>query len=256
MSRTAERSEWGRGRTAGWWMRATARGRGWTGTCAGSGLVRFACVLDAREDTPPPCRCSPPALSPPPPCHSTLWWSRRGSSCAWWCGCLRGPPTCSGGASGSVQESRGSSSSAERSVSQCVFEQLLGKRLRESARLPWVRFPARWKRRRLYSPHRPREGGLAYPADTSRTNLAAALALRSRWRLSKPLLWTINPKQDCFFVFGSGCATLRPRGLWDSNALLPHPRCWKTLPKPQGEGGRWTVEGDGPLQGLRVEAQH
>ena len=30
-------------------------------------------------------------------------------------------------------------------------------------------------------PHRPRETGLAHPADTSRTNLAAALARPSRW---------------------------------------------------------------------------
>jgi hypothetical protein len=29
--------------------------------------------------------------------------------------------------------------------------------------------------------------GLTHPADTSRSNLAAALALLSRWRLSKPL---------------------------------------------------------------------
>ena len=33
--------------------------------------------------------------------------------------------------------------------------------------------------------HRPREDGFAHPADTSRTNLADALGLRSR-RLSKP----------------------------------------------------------------------
>jgi hypothetical protein len=36
---------------------------------------------------------------------------------------------------------------------------------------------ARW------TPHRPREDGLTHPADTSRSNLAAALALLSRWRL-------------------------------------------------------------------------
>jgi hypothetical protein len=35
-------------------------------------------------------------------------------------------------------------------------------------------------------PHRPREDGLADPAGTSRSNLAAALGLLSRWRLSKP----------------------------------------------------------------------
>jgi hypothetical protein len=32
----------------------------------------------------------------------------------------------------------------------------------------------------------PREDGLTHPADTSRSNLAAALSLLSRWRLSKP----------------------------------------------------------------------
>jgi hypothetical protein len=31
--------------------------------------------------------------------------------------------------------------------------------------------------------HRPREDGLTYPADTSRTNLAAALGVLPRWRL-------------------------------------------------------------------------
>jgi hypothetical protein len=39
---------------------------------------------------------------------------------------------------------------------------------------------------RASPPHRPREDGLAHPADSSRTNLAAALGLLSRWRLSKP----------------------------------------------------------------------
>jgi hypothetical protein len=39
---------------------------------------------------------------------------------------------------------------------------------------------------RAWTPHRPREYGLAHPADTSRPNLATALALLSRWRLSKP----------------------------------------------------------------------
>jgi hypothetical protein len=34
------------------------------------------------------------------------------------------------------------------------------------------------------TPLRPREDGLAHPADTSRSNLAAALGLLSRWRLS------------------------------------------------------------------------
>jgi hypothetical protein len=36
-------------------------------------------------------------------------------------------------------------------------------------------------------PHRPREDGLTHPADASRSNLAFALALLSRWRLSKTL---------------------------------------------------------------------
>jgi hypothetical protein len=39
---------------------------------------------------------------------------------------------------------------------------------------------------RASPPHRLREDGLIHPADTSRTNLAAALRLLSRWRLSKP----------------------------------------------------------------------
>jgi hypothetical protein len=34
---------------------------------------------------------------------------------------------------------------------------------------------------RASPPHRPREGGLAHPADTSRSNLADALGLLSRW---------------------------------------------------------------------------
>jgi hypothetical protein len=39
---------------------------------------------------------------------------------------------------------------------------------------------------RASPPHSPREDGLDHPADTSISNLAAALALLSRWRLSKP----------------------------------------------------------------------
>jgi hypothetical protein len=35
-------------------------------------------------------------------------------------------------------------------------------------------------------PHRSREDGLTHPADTSRSNLVAALGLLSRWRLFKP----------------------------------------------------------------------
>jgi hypothetical protein len=44
-----------------------------------------------------------------------------------------------------------------------------------------VRFPAA-----ASPPHMPREDGLAHPAEPSRSNLAAALCLLSRWRLSKP----------------------------------------------------------------------
>jgi hypothetical protein len=52
------------------------------------------------------------------------------------------------------------------------------------------RFPAAGgESRRAFSPHRPREDGITHPADTSRANLAAALGLLSRWRLSKPLFW-------------------------------------------------------------------
>ena len=40
---------------------------------------------------------------------------------------------------------------------------------------------------RASPPYRPREDGLAHPADPSRTNLAAALDLLSTWRLSKTL---------------------------------------------------------------------
>jgi hypothetical protein len=39
---------------------------------------------------------------------------------------------------------------------------------------------------RASPPHRSREDRLTHPADTSRSNLAAALALLSRWRVSKP----------------------------------------------------------------------
>jgi hypothetical protein len=43
-----------------------------------------------------------------------------------------------------------------------------------------------WREAERRHPHRPREGGLAHTADTSSTNLAAALSLLSRWRRSKP----------------------------------------------------------------------
>jgi hypothetical protein len=52
---------------------------------------------------------------------------------------------------------------------------------------PWVSVPAApVEGSRASPPHRPREDWLAHCADTSRTNRAAALALLSRWRLSKP----------------------------------------------------------------------
>jgi pimeloyl-ACP methyl ester carboxylesterase len=47
-------------------------------------------------------------------------------------------------------------------------------------------------------PHRPREDGLEYPADSSRTNLASVLGLLARWRLSqKPLgvAWSCRETQ-------------------------------------------------------------
>jgi hypothetical protein len=40
---------------------------------------------------------------------------------------------------------------------------------------------------RASPPHRPREDRLTHPADTSRSNIAEALGLLSRWRLSKSL---------------------------------------------------------------------
>jgi hypothetical protein len=43
---------------------------------------------------------------------------------------------------------------------------------------------------RASPPHRPREDALAHPADTSRSNRAAALGLLSRRRLSKPSRWS------------------------------------------------------------------
>jgi hypothetical protein len=39
---------------------------------------------------------------------------------------------------------------------------------------------------RASPPHRPREEGFTYHAGTSRSNLASALGLLSRWRLAKP----------------------------------------------------------------------
>jgi hypothetical protein len=42
-------------------------------------------------------------------------------------------------------------------------------------------------------PRRSREDGLLQPADPPRSNLAAALGLLSRWRLSKPLGETTPP---------------------------------------------------------------
>ena len=44
----------------------------------------------------------------------------------------------------------------------------------------------RWRLAERYQIRGSREDGLVYPADTSRTNLSASLALLSRWRLSKP----------------------------------------------------------------------
>jgi hypothetical protein len=48
---------------------------------------------------------------------------------------------------------------------------------------------------RVSPPYRPKEDGLAYPADTSRTNLANALSLLSTWRLSKPTPYVSHGKQ-------------------------------------------------------------
>jgi hypothetical protein len=50
----------------------------------------------------------------------------------------------------------------------------------------WFRFqPSRGRVEECRHPHRPREDGLAHPADASRSSLADALALLSKWRLSK-----------------------------------------------------------------------
>jgi hypothetical protein len=49
-----------------------------------------------------------------------------------------------------------------------------------------VRLPAPVESSRESPPHRPREERLTHPADTSISNLAATLGLRSRWLLSKP----------------------------------------------------------------------
>jgi hypothetical protein len=62
-------------------------------------------------------------------------------------------------------------------------------------RMPWVKkkqlgfgFQRRWQTTERRHPTCTREKGLAHPADTSRSNLAAALGLLSRWRLLECLL--------------------------------------------------------------------
>jgi hypothetical protein len=72
-----------------------------------------------------------------------------------------------------------------------------------------VSFPAvRAESSRAWPPHRPREKELAHPADTARSNLASALGLISRWRLSKtqddrewPLNRGTNPKLSQGYVY-------------------------------------------------------
>jgi hypothetical protein len=82
----------------------------------------------------------------------------------------------------------------------CAAPTLTGVRERQRAQCqtPGLRFAARpVESSRASPPHRPREDELGHPADTSRTNLAAALGLLSRWRLSKPraLLPKLSPRQ-------------------------------------------------------------
>jgi hypothetical protein len=65
---------------------------------------------------------------------------------------------------------------------------------------PGIRFPAApVESGRVSPPHRPREYGLAYPAGASRSNLAAALGLLPRWRLSNPYLLVVatGPSKRC-----------------------------------------------------------
>jgi hypothetical protein len=52
----------------------------------------------------------------------------------------------------------------------------------------WVFQQRRWRAAECRHPHRPREDGLTHPAHASRSNLASAVALLSRWRLSNPEL--------------------------------------------------------------------
>jgi hypothetical protein len=54
------------------------------------------------------------------------------------------------------------------------------------------RLPAPVESSRAWPPLRPREDGLPHPAATSRTDLAAAFGLLSRWRLAKPLVFSIR----------------------------------------------------------------
>jgi hypothetical protein len=70
------------------------------------------------------------------------------------------------------------------SRSHCVFTVYVESRNEGSDKVRWrARCPV--ESSSASPPHRPREEGLTHPADPSRSNLAAALALLSRWRPSK-----------------------------------------------------------------------
>ena len=74
----------------------------------------------------------------------------------------------------------------EQAVLPAVLRKLVQRR-RQVRSPPRVSIPAAPVESSRASPaHMPREDGFAHPADTSRSNLAAALALLSRLRLSKP----------------------------------------------------------------------
>jgi hypothetical protein len=71
---------------------------------------------------------------------------------------------------------------------------------------------------RASPPHRPREDGLDHPADTSITHLAAALALLSRWRLSKPER-TVNKSSRASLQTGIGTLRLVSIAGWEGPPL-------------------------------------
>ena len=73
---------------------------------------------------------------------------------------------------------------------ECLHAQAASRVVEGGGRLGCGVQQRRWREAECRHPSRQREDRLTHPADTSRSNLAAALALLSRWRLPKPDLNT------------------------------------------------------------------